>query len=102
MDTPEDEVNLSISASACPPPFDNSDVVPIDLDVSSGNGSLYDVSDQKLETNCLGPSDVPSFTFSSWDKLPCSPMLSNRDSDAETRAGVRICSQVDEGCWLWY
>jgi len=102
VDAPEDLVNLFVSASTCPPSLNDANVVVVDLDMGSGCGDLYDVSDQKFETDCLCPSDVSSLAFPTWDKLPCSPILSNRNSDAPTRAGVRVCTDVDEGPRLWY
>lgn len=102
MDAPENEINLSISTSASPPPLNDSDVVTVDFDMCSCGGNPHEVLDQKLETDCFRPSDVSSVSLPSRDKPPCTPVLSNRDSDAEARAGVRVCVEVDDGCWLRY
>jgi hypothetical protein len=101
VDALEEKINLSIPASARPPTLDNSDVVAIDSVVSSLWGNLGDVLDQELEANGFHPSNVPSFAFPPRYKPPCPPVFSNRDSDAETRAGIRVCMEVNDGCGLW-
>ena len=96
---PEDKVGLPVSTASIPPPLNDNHVVAIELDVCSCCCVvLQNVLNQEFKANRFCPANVPSISFLSWDKLSHSPAFSNCDSNANTRAGVRVCVDVDDGC----
>ena len=102
MYSPENLVDLSVSAPVVPPPFDNSVVIAVDEKVGVVMALRNENPDEALKTDGFGPSDV-SFPVERCcpprDEAPCSPSVTDRDGDTNSRARIRERSNVDECSW---
>jgi hypothetical protein len=85
MDLPEGEIDLPVAAPALPPSFNNPLVVP---EVLAWFASWENKTDEKLKSNGLCPSNIPSLLIPSWDKPP--GPLSFCDNDCNTNPGTGI------------
>ena len=77
-----------VPTSAFPPTFDNTPIVPKNLDVRILLMSLYEGGGEKEKSDCFGPPDVPAFVFPPWEEAPGSPLLADGDSNAHFRASI--------------
>jgi hypothetical protein len=59
MEAFEDLVNGAIAASAIPPTFNHSFVIPVDCEVPASRASVVEVADKTFEANSFGPANVP-------------------------------------------
>ena len=93
----EDLVDRCILTSAIPPTLNHSLVVSIDDEMPSQGASVDKVADQTLEANSFGPANVLMVmqSFPSQDELPGSPVAMDNDADANTRAHIRICVDIE-------
>ena len=89
MDSPEDDVRLSITAPSFPPAFNNAPVVAKKPEVLAWFTKREDSTDEELEANCFGPPDVSSLCIPSWDELPSSPAACDDDSNSTSGTGIR-------------
>ena len=78
----EDVVGGLVPTSAFPPTFNNTPIVPKNLDVSILLMLLHEGSGKEEKSNCFSPSDISAFVFPPWEEAPGSPLLANGDPDA--------------------
>lgn len=85
VDPTEYSVDRFVPAPVVPPSFNDSFVVPIYLNVSASTNKPCDGSDEKLEANCFGPSNVTSTIecLPARDKTPRSPFVIDDDGNAD-------------------
>ena len=77
----EDKVGLGVSASAGPPTFDNSIVVPVNLDTFE-RLMLENESDEEFHSDGFCPTDVAALAFPSWEESPSSPLAAEYNAKA--------------------
>jgi len=63
----EDGVRLPVSAASFPPAFDDSFIVPINLEVSITAAGCDDGERKELEPHCFRPSDVSPVRLPTWE-----------------------------------
>ena len=101
MDSAKNSICLLIPALTFPPAFDNALVVTIQLEVISWCAHGKECLRQELKPNGFHPSNVTSIRLLSWEELPCSPPVTNGDSNADTRAGIGVSLGIDDLMGLW-
>ena len=101
MESVEDCVCLLVFVLAFPLAFNDTSIVAIELEVVSRGSCCKGSLDQKLKSNSFCPSNVTPIRFPPWDELPYSPPVTNHNSNATARAGVRVGFNVDELVWSW-
>jgi hypothetical protein len=88
VDSPEDDICLSVATSVFPPSFNNVPVIPKEPEVLARLTSHKDSMDKELKANCLGPPNVSSFSVPTLDEPPSSPTACDNNANANPRAGI--------------
>lgn len=101
MDATEDDVGWLVPATALPPTFDDTPVVPVNPDVRELVVELEERASKKLEADRFSPSDIPAFTIPTCDEAPRSPTTLDDDANADPGAGVRVGTEIGDLVWTW-
>jgi hypothetical protein len=99
MDSPEDDICLSVATSAFPPSFHDAPVIPEEPEVLARLTSHEDSMDEELEANCFGPPNVSSFSVPTLEEPPSSLTACDNNSDANPRAGIWESPTVLDDTW---
>lgn len=96
-------VRMSVPAPPIPPAFDHTFVVTPELILFSCSCLSGDNEDKEVESDCLGPTNVPFsiFSFPSWEEAVCSPETFDIQANTIAAAGVRVPMDVNEICGSW-
>jgi hypothetical protein len=86
----EDEVGGLVFASEVPPSLDDSFVITVYLKTSARASKPGDCTDEKFETDGLGPTDVTGTVqvLPTGDESPGSPSVFDGDGNPEARACI--------------
>jgi len=89
VDSPEDDICLSITAPSFPPTLDDASIVTEEPKVLARLTKREDSKDEELEANCFGPPNVPSFCVPTRDESPGPPTVGDDNCDSNSGAGIR-------------
>src|ERR1700678_1059412 len=89
VDSPEDDICLSIMAPFFPPTLDDASIVAEEPKVLSRLTKHEDSKDKELKANFFGPPNVPSFCVPSQNEPPGSPTAGDDNRDSNSGAGIR-------------
>jgi hypothetical protein len=89
VDSPKDDVCLSVPTPSFPPAFNNAPVVTEEPEVLARFTNCEDSTDEEIEADCFSPSDVSPFSVPPWDEPPSSPAVCDDDRNSTSGTGIR-------------
>ena len=87
--------------TSIPPTLNNGPVIPKNFDVVILATKSKEGGDQQLKADGLGPSDFPSFWSPTWEKMPCTPSVSNDNDNSNFWAHIAKSLRVADGAQPW-
>ena len=93
----EDFVDRAVATPAIPPAFDHPLVVSVYGEVAASWVSVEEVTDETLETDSFGPSDIPLALQSPppGDEPPGPPSALDDNPNPDARARVRVRTEIE-------
>lgn len=100
VDPPEDVVDQCSPAPSIPPPFDHTDIVPQNANVSTSTRVCYQRTDEEFKGDRLCPCYVSPLRFPAGLQRPRVPHIANDNGDSRV-AGVQESWKVEyiDGSW---
>ena len=94
---PEDFIDRGIATSAILPALDDTLVIPVDSEVPAKGPRVDEVADNTFKADSLCPSTIVLAVehFPTWNELPDSPPTMDGDGDANFRACIRECVDIE-------